>query len=217
MVTSRSGSSRVPSDRNKRARTGRLSESPPQLSTLVQALAAVDMADRHAESGDRNRALGYYGEALDAYLREGLYGMAASVAQRMIRRYPDVIRARMTLAVLNLVEGLRKISPDDVRSTCPGFEEYLLLVGECGQGSTAVRHLRRLAEATQSVPVRRRIAEFLLALGDEEGAQAAERVILREDDDPAVDATDQTAVWVSILLDSSPSRRRRGGASRQSR
>lgn len=189
----------VPSQPPRRTRQGRLSETPPQLSTLVQALGAVDMADRFAEAGDRDRALGYYGEALDGYLREGLYGMAATVAQRMIRRYPDVVRARMTLAVLNLVEGLRKLAPDSVRSTCPGFEEYLLLVGECGQEATAVRHLRRLATVTRSQAVRQRIGGFLRHLGDEEGARDAEGP--GGADPRNLDVTDQTAVWVSILLE----------------
>ena len=53
-------------------------KAPPSMSTLVRALACLDLGDQFAKAGDRNRALSYYGRALNDYLREGLPGMAAA-------------------------------------------------------------------------------------------------------------------------------------------
>lgn len=174
------------------------------MSTLVRALACLDLGDQFAKSGDRDRALSYYGRALNDYLREGLPGMAAAVAQRMVERYPDVVRARMTLAVLSLAEGLRVLSAGTLQNTCTDFHDYVQAVRVAGQEDIAVRELRRFAAATESETVRERMAEFLVELGDEEGA----RSILGGDAFPAEwsqsegdgDAADQNSRWLRILL-----------------
>lgn len=175
-------------------------KAPPSMSTLVRALACLDLGDQFAKAGDRNRALSYYGRALNDYLREGLPGMAAAVAQRMVERYPDVVRARMTLAVLSLAEGLRVLSAGTLKNTCIDFHEYVRAVREAGQEEIAVQELRRLAAATESVTVRERMAEFLNELGDEEGARSIlDGTPLAAT--PSVEADeDQNTRWVQILL-----------------
>ena len=172
------------------------------MSTLVRALACLDLGDQFAKSGDRDRALSYYGRALNDYLREGLPGMAAAVAQRMVERYPDVVRARMTLAVLSLAEGLRVLSAGTLRNTCTDFHDYVQAVRAAGQEDIAIRELRRFAAATESEPVRERMAEFLVELGDADGARA-----IREGEAFATewsagdsDEVDQNSRWVRILL-----------------
>src|SRR5690606_33439158 len=96
----------------------------------------------------------------------------AAVAQRMVERYPDVVRARMTLAVLSLAEGLRVLSAGTLRNTCTDFHDYVQAVRAAGQEDIAIRELRRFAAATESEPVRERMAEFLVELGDADGARA---------------------------------------------
>ena len=172
------------------------------MSTLVRALACLDLGDQFAKSGDRDRALSYYGRALNDYLREGLPGMAAAVAQRMVERYPDVVRARMTLAVLSLAEGLRVLSAGTLRNTCTDFHDYVQAVRAAGQEDIAIRELRRFAAATESEPVRERMAEFLDELGDVEGARAIREGEAFATDYAGADSgdVDQNSRWVRILL-----------------
>ena len=179
-------------------------KAPPSMSTLVRALACLDLGDQFAKSGDRDRALSYYGRALNDYLREGLPGMAAAVAQRMVERYPDVVRARMTLAVLSLAEGLRMLSAGTLQNTCTDFHDYVEAVRAAGQEDIAVRELRRFAAVTESETVRERMGAFLAELGDDEGARA----ILGGDtfpaewtqSDPDAEGVDQNSRWLRILL-----------------
>lgn len=146
-------------------------EDPPSMGALLRALTALDQGDEWAKAGDRNRALAAYGEALDLYLAEGLPVIAASVAQRMIRRFPDVVRARLTLAVLSLTEGLRVLSPAILNSCRPDFEAYVDAARQAGQQEMAARQLLEFAAATESSAVREQLAEFLQALGDAAGAE----------------------------------------------
>lgn len=150
-------------------------EDPPSMGALLRALTALDEGDEWANEGDRNRALASYGEALDLYLSQELPVIAASVAQRMIRRFPDVVRARLTLAVLSLTEGLRVLSPAILNSCRPEFEAYVRAAQEAGQQEMAARQLLEFAAATDSGAVREQIAEFLQTLGD---VSAAERVFI---------------------------------------
>lgn len=146
-------------------------EEVPSMGALLRALAALDQGDEWAKGGDRERALAAYGEALDLYLAEGLPVIAASVAQRMIRRFPDVVRARLTLAVLSLTEGLRVLSPAILNSCRPDFEAYVRAAREAGREEMAARQLRAFAEATESSAVREQISELLQVLGDARGAE----------------------------------------------
>lgn len=175
----------------------------PAVATLVRALGCLDLGDQFAREGDRERALSYYGRALNDYLNDRLFTMAATVAQRMIERYPDVVRARMTLGVISLAEGARVLPGAGLRNTCAALEDYVSAVQAAGQQEVAVRQLRRLAEVTESEPVRERVAGFLRALGDD---GAADDVVRRTAEmsvasRPAPLMTeDQSSRWVEVLL-----------------
>lgn len=160
---------------------------------LVRAQQEVDAGDRLAAAGERERALSHYGRALNEYLGEGLFGLASTVARRMIDRYPDVVRARMTLAALTLSEGLRHLDAGGIRNTCAAFREYVRAAQSAGQEELAILHLRRFALATESAAVRERLAEFLEQLGDPRGAPEAPAA----DDSPL---PDQRQRWVQVLL-----------------
>jgi hypothetical protein len=127
--------------------------------------------------------------------------MAAAVAQRMVERYPDVVRARMTLAVLSLAEGLRVLPAGTLKNTCMDFRDYVSAVRDSGQEAIAIQELRRFAAATESEAVRERMAEFLMDLGDKEGAQAiVDGSPLAPEADPEPFEDDQNARWVQLLL-----------------
>lgn len=175
----------------------------PAVATLVRALACLDLGDQFAREGDRERALSYYGRALNDYLGDRLFTMAATVAQRMIDRYPDVVRARMTLGVLSLAEAARVLPAVGIRSTCSALDDYVTAVQASGQQEIAVRQLRRLADVTESEAVRERVADFLRALGDEDAADEVVRAApLRggRSRRSGSMAGDQHTRWVELLL-----------------
>lgn len=173
------------------------------MSALVRALTDLDEGDRWADLGDRERALASYGAALDGYLNEGLPVIAASVAQRMIRRYPDVVRARLTLAVLSLSEGLRVLSPGVLKSCRADFESYVAAARSAGREEIAARQLRSFAEATESWSVREHVSEFLQVLGDPDGAEHVFLAAYEEREGirtpPVLDGRQQ-ARWFQLLV-----------------
>src|SRR5690606_16963117 len=54
------------------------------------------------EAGQPDRALGYYGRAIDAYLESGRYAAAEVLCGKLLRIAPDAVRVRCTLAWLAL-------------------------------------------------------------------------------------------------------------------
>jgi hypothetical protein len=183
------------SERSAEPRQGR---PPVSVAVLVRAQSEVDAGDRCAAAGERDRALSHYGRALNEYLHAGMFGLANSIARRMIDRYPDVVRARLTLAALTLAEGLRHLSAEGIRNSCSDFREYVQAAEAAGQGDRAMRQLRRFAEATESPTVRAQIAGFLAQLGDEQGARAL--LTASPEDTAAAPREDQRARWMEILL-----------------
>lgn len=177
--------------------------SHPSIPTLVRALGCIDVGDQCAERGDRERALMYYGRALDEFLREGCLVIASSVAQRMVERYPDVVRARMTLAVLGLTEELRAFPSAAPPPVHPEMERYLSAALNAGQQALAARALRQLADATESPVLRERFAEMLGRLRDFSAAEAV-FVAAREEQhgirQPLRLPGDQPTRWVHLLL-----------------
>lgn len=175
----------------------------PSIPTLVRALGCIDVGDQCAERGDRERALKYYGRALDEFLREGCLVIASSVAQRMVERYPDVIRARMTLAILSLTEGLRALPPAALPLSDPEMERYVAAALDAGQQALAARALRQIADATESPLLRERFADLLGRLRDFDNAEAV-FVAAREERDgirqPLRLPGDQPTRWVHLLL-----------------
>jgi tetratricopeptide (TPR) repeat protein len=53
-------------------------------------------------SGDQGRAMGYYGQAIDAFLEDGQREAARGVANKIIRISPTAVRALCTLTWLDL-------------------------------------------------------------------------------------------------------------------
>lgn len=168
---------------------------------VVQVLAHLDAGDRAARGGDRGRALSRYGRALDECLGEGLFGMATTVARRMIEHFPDVVRARMTLAVLPLAEGARVLPAETLQNTCADLESYVTAAQAAGREDTAARQLRRIADATDSAALRARIGELLSALG-QSGEDGGEDAPARRGD--GARPVEQYTRWIDILVEPPP-------------
>lgn len=122
--------------------------------------------DLCVEVKDRARALGYYGRAIDAYLRAGRYNASGAVCRKLLRISPGSVRARCTLAWLSIGKGLLGDAEWEV-------DEYVEAAVTAGQADLARRHLRMMAEATYNPELRALLTDHLHKLGDEHAAELA--------------------------------------------
>lgn len=141
------------------------------LAELIVALDHLRLGQARSLAGDRQQALSHYGWAIDEFLRQGLYTMAASTSRQLLDRCPEVVRARGTLAVLSLGEGLRVLSPGVLRLLSADFDAYIRAARAAGQTEAAAHHLRLLSEETEMPAVREWLAGFIEVLGDRAGAE----------------------------------------------
>ncbi len=123
--------------------------------------------DLCVEAQDRRRALGYYGRAIDAYLRAGRYNAAGAVCRKLLRISPGAVRARCTLAWLSIGKGLLSDAQWEV-------DEYVQAAVDAGQADLALQQVRMMADATFNPELRALLADHLHKLGD---SDAAERVM----------------------------------------
>lgn len=170
-------------------------------SLVFRAMKLKKAGERAAEADDEGRAKAFLGRAVDAYLGTGYYDSAASICRRLIELYPDVVRARGTLAFLSLAEGLEHSQfdglADDARRE---IGLYVKAAKAKNNDAYAAERLRIMAEATDQEAIREMIGEHLMELGDTEGADTvlgrvfADRNEIGEDHE-----TDQRARWSRAL------------------
>ncbi len=140
------------------------------------ALLNSRAGDLCAGAGESDRALRYYGNAIDAFLDVGYYDSAAATCRRVIELSPAVVRARGTLAFLALGEGLQYLPfhgrlEENARRS---IGEYVEAARRAGVEDLVMRRLAIMAEVTDNPQVREMIGSYLLELGD---AEAADRVL----------------------------------------
>ena len=119
--------------------------------------------DLCVEGQDRDRALAYYGRAIDAYLRAGRYNAAGAVCRKLLRISPGSVRARCTLAWLSIGKGLLGDAQWEV-------DEYVDAAVAAGQSDLAARQLRMMADATYDPELRALLTDHLAKLGDADAA-----------------------------------------------
>jgi len=156
----------------------------PEGSSLERELEALEKQARNAspgyetqflnhagnlcvEAGQPQRALGYYGRAIDAYLESGRFSAAEVVCKKLLRISPDAVRARCTLAWLSIGKGYRSGTDQEIA-------DYVRAAKKAGKESLAAKQLRMMAEAAVSAELREVLAEMLLDLGENE---AADRIL----------------------------------------
>jgi phosphohistidine phosphatase SixA len=143
-------------------------------------------------AGDRERALSYYGRAIDASLVARRYNAAAGLCRKILRVVPTAVRTRCTLAWLALGRG-------DAPETTREIAAYVDASVEAGQQALAVAHLRMMAETTGVPAIRGFIADRLLALGQAGAAQAVRRTIPADSSPGPVDSEHQEQLWRSVV------------------
>ncbi len=122
--------------------------------------------DLCVREGQEARSLGYYGRAIDAYLRAGRFDSAAAVCQKLLRMRPEGVRARCTLAWISLGRGFAQDAASHVQA-------YVDAAASACKEQLARRHLRRMLTIVDDPELAYQIGEDLIRLGGEGEAEAA--------------------------------------------
>ena len=115
------------------------------------------------DAGERERALDYYGRAIDIHVTHHEYSAAVGICQKIVRLTPEVVRARCTLAWMAIARGLISEAQNRV-------SEYKSAAESAGQARLARAHLLMMAEVIDDRELLVTIAESLIELGDVENA-----------------------------------------------
>jgi tetratricopeptide (TPR) repeat protein len=158
-------------------------------------------AERCVDADEGGRALAYFGRAIDCYLEFGYYDVAANLCRRVIELYPQVVRARCTLAFLSLAEGLpHQPFHDALADARREIGGYVQAARAAGRDGIAIERLHLMAESTDNPDVREVIAEFLLELGDVGGADEVFGTVYAERNDIGVPRLEeQRERWAEAL------------------
>lgn len=144
--------------------------------------------DLCVEARYSTRALGYYGRAIDAYLRAGRYNAAGAVCRKLLRISPGAVRARCTLAWLSIGKGLLSDAEHEV-------DEYVHAAVASGEADLARKQVRLMTEASRDPELRAHLADHLHKLGDPETA-ARIRDEVHPEDEPREEAE---VLWSRVL------------------
>ncbi len=173
-----------------------------ELTALEQAAAAAAPGDGAVlaragdlclDAGQRQRALVYYGRAIDTYLSGARWDAAAAVCRRVLRIAPRAVRTRATLAWIALGRGVHASARREI-------EEYVRAAVRAGEEQRAARQLALMAQATLDPDLRRVLAEMLARLGASTDAEHIMGELARADarrEPPS--AEQQQQVWAQVL------------------
>ena len=157
-------------DRAQRQRSKRLQSQLKQVEEEIRSSVPPDpklfnqAGDLRAQLGKPKDAMAAYGNAINAYIKAGQVAPAHALCMKVIRRYPNVVRAHFTLACVTLHQGLWVEAINSLKL-------YAAATRDTETESYAIPRLRFLAQPIADPTVREAIAELLADLDDAEGAQ----------------------------------------------
>jgi tetratricopeptide (TPR) repeat protein len=153
----------------------------------------IRAGDLCSEAGEGERAMGYYGRAIDAYLESGRFNAAEAVCQKLLRISPRAVRARCTLAWLHIGSG-------NLQDAIGAVEAYVAASAPGEQEELAARQLVMMAEATSNLELREQLGGHLLDLGELKGADAVFGGVFQVRNGLAEPpATDEHILWERML------------------
>jgi PAS domain S-box-containing protein len=94
------------------------------------------------EAGQRERALRYFGRAVDSFLEAGDETAAERTCRRIVAIAPSVVRARRTLAILAIGRGDTDVAVERVG-------DYVRAAMEARQAEVAIRQLRTMVSISR--------------------------------------------------------------------
>lgn len=115
---------------------------------------AGDLFDR---AGDRDRALTYYGRAVDVMLEDGQAEPARGLATKIVRIHPTAVRTLCTLTWLDLASH-------HMASVAAHLNEYVQSARFAGRLDLAGEQVYLMAQVVADTPFRRAAANALNAL-----------------------------------------------------
>lgn len=115
-------------------------------------------ADLFREAGAHARALRALGEAVDCLLEVSRLEPAIAHCRRVIRLYPNVVRARCTLTYLLAEQG-------DVVNASAEMDQYVAAAQKAGVVDIAIRRLRLLAAHPVSSRLRPALSRAFATFG----------------------------------------------------
>ncbi|MGD2068675.1 MAG: hypothetical protein PVI57_08395 [Gemmatimonadota bacterium] len=128
-------------------------------------------------AGRKERALEYFGRAIDSYLDDGQPAAARAVAQKLIRLHPRAIRTLCTITWLDLAAG-------HMGDALFHLGEYVEAARRGGQESHCREQILEMAGTVGDADFRSTAAEGLRDLGFREDAAVVRRWI-EADEGPA--------------------------------
>lgn len=159
----------------------RLAGSPPR----SQSLLLKQAGDLCASVGERRRALGWYGRAVNIHLELGEAPRAAALCHTILTIQPEAVRARCTLAWLALAGGRSM-------ETRKMVDEYAAAARAAGQNAMAAQQLAWMYDAADDTLLRRDIVRAVRSLDEARAtALSAQR--------PRNEPLDHDALWSRVL------------------
>jgi hypothetical protein len=125
-----------------------------------QSVLLKHAGDLCASMGERRRALGWYGRAVNLHLELGEASRAAALCHTILSIQPEAVRARCTLAWLAMSGGRTMEARQLVG-------EYAAAARAAGQDAMAAQQLTWMFEAADDGFLRHDIARALRALNDD--------------------------------------------------
>ena len=111
------------------------------------------------QAKENERALNYYGRAIDAYLHDGSPELARGLAKKLIRVHPGAVRTYCTLTWLDL--GLGYLA--DARTHVVG---YVAAARRAGREDLAIPQVQEMAHTVTDLGFLKAAATSLQDLGD---------------------------------------------------
>lgn len=100
----------------------------------------------------------YFGRAIDGFLDSGRFDVAHAIARKILRLYPEVVRARCTLAWISIGKGIRPVMAKSLR-------DYASAARELGMERPLVRELGWMADIVSDKDMLLEMGEWLLDSG----------------------------------------------------
>lgn len=129
--------------------------------------------DLLVEAGRVSNALEYYGEAIDEHVKADRFEPASALCVKVIRMVPEVVRTRCTLTWLALGNGYDGDAQEHLT-------RYVDAATTAGQDEIVLKQARSMADLAETESLRLQLAELLLNLGDDTGADQIFGGVFRE-------------------------------------
>jgi len=154
-------------------------------------------------AGDRERAIGYYGRAIDAFLEDQQREAARGVANKLIRVHPGAVRTLCTLTWLDLAAQHKATALLHLR-------DYVEAARQAEEHARAADQIHAMARLSPQVEFIDAVADALDGLGFDERASEV-RAWARAGGSPDAVRDDEALVDACVAAAVNSSRRGRAG------